>query len=130
MIGENLDPGGPAVVHRALSAWADVILVFPATSSFLSKLALSITDSMALMTCAISESPVILVPSVPARIWRSPSMINNIRLLDESGYWVHQPDEAVIAATRGSETGGPPDISSVFRFVETALKATAEKEEG
>lgn len=112
----------PAVMHRALSAWADLVLVFPATSNFLNKLAHSMTDSMALMTCAVSPSPVVLVPSVPEKIWKAPSMVRNISLLKESGYWVHEPSAAVTAATRTGEFGGPADISSVVRLMSKTLE--------
>ena len=111
----------PAVSHRALAAWSDLVIVLPATANYLSKLAHAMTESIALLVCAVTTSPVILVPSVPQRIWQSAPMQQNVTLLKQAGYWLCEPRAGVTVAQREPEMGGPPDIAHVLRFTSDVL---------
>ena len=72
--------------HIALSRWADVILVEPATANTISKLAKGSSEDLASTVILASNKPIFLVPAMNVRMWEHPSTKENVIKLKKYGF--------------------------------------------
>lgn len=78
--------------HIALSRWADVIIIAPATANTMSKLAQGSSDDLATTVILASNKQVYLVPAMNVRMWEHPSTRQNIDKLKNYGYKIIGPE--------------------------------------
>ena len=78
--------------HIALSRWADVILIAPATANTISKLALGTTDDLASTVVLASNKEIYLAPAMNVRMWEHQSTKQNIKKLKNYGYKLIGPE--------------------------------------
>ena len=78
--------------HIALSRWADVILVEPATANTISKLAKGSSEDLASTVILASNKPIFLVPAMNVRMWEHPSTKENLKILKEFSYKIIGPE--------------------------------------
>ena len=78
--------------HIALSRWADVILIAPATANTISKLAQGTTDDLASTVVLASNKEVYLAPAMNVRMWEHLSTKQNIKKLINFGYKLIGPE--------------------------------------
>ncbi|MFC5924171.1 flavoprotein [Micromonospora vulcania] len=111
------------VPHLALTAWADLVLVLPATANTLAKAALGIADNL-VGTCVLAATaPVVLVPSMNAAMWQRPAVQRNVAQLRADGYGV-VPPVPVLALSTGTLAGrGMPSIEAVLEWTAAHLRA-------
>jgi CheY-like chemotaxis protein len=88
--------------HVDEAAWADVIVVAPATCNSIGKLAAGITDSFPLLVvrAARRATPVIVVPSMNTEMWYDPHFQRSVDLLNETEKY------RVLSPTEGQMLGG------------------------
>ena len=72
--------------HIALSRWADVILIAPATANTISKLAQGTTDDLASTVVLASNKEIYLAPAMNVRMWEHQSTKQNLKKLVSYGY--------------------------------------------
>ena len=72
--------------HIALSRWADVIVVAPATANTLSKLSQGSSEDLASTVILASNKQVFLAPAMNVRMWEHPSTKDNLKTLKSFGY--------------------------------------------
>ena len=72
--------------HIALSRWADVIVVAPATANTLSKLSQGSSEDLASTVILASNKQVFLAPAMNVRMWEHPSTKENFKILKSFGY--------------------------------------------
>lgn len=71
---EYLEAGGDGdEAHIAAAAWADLILVAPATSHTLAALALGLADNFLLTTALAFRGPLLVAPAMHAAMWEQPA---------------------------------------------------------
>ena len=78
--------------HIALSRWADVILIAPATANTISKLAQGTTDDLASTVVLASNKEVYLAPAMNVRMWEHLSTKQNLKKLINFGYKLIGPE--------------------------------------
>jgi len=78
--------------HIALSRWADVILIAPATANTISKLAQGTTDDLASTVVLASDKEIYLAPAMNVRMWEHPSTKQNLKKLINFGYKLIGPE--------------------------------------
>ena len=78
--------------HIALSRWADLILVEPATANTISKLAKGSSEDLASTVILASNKPVFLVPAMNVRMWEHPSTKENLEILKNYSYKIIGPE--------------------------------------
>ena len=78
--------------HIALSRWADLILVEPATANTISKLAKGSSEDLASTVILASNKPIFLVPAMNVRMWEHPSTKENLEILQNYSYKVIGPE--------------------------------------
>ena len=72
--------------HIALSRWADVIIVAPATANTISKLSQGSSKDLASTVILASNKQIYLVPAMNVRMWEHQSTKNNLEILRSYGY--------------------------------------------
>ena len=72
--------------HIALSRWADVIIVSPATANTISKLSQGSSNDLASTVILASNKQVFLAPAMNVRMWEHKSTKDNLEILKSYGY--------------------------------------------
>ncbi len=72
--------------HIALSRWADVIVVAPATANTISKFCQGSSEDLASTVILASNKQVFLAPAMNVRMWEHQSTKDNIKILKSYGY--------------------------------------------
>ncbi len=78
--------------HIALSRWADLILIEPATANTISKLANGSSEDLASTVILASNKPIFLVPAMNVRMWEHPSTKENLKKLKSYSYKIIGPE--------------------------------------
>ena len=78
--------------HIALSRWADVVLIAPATANTISKLAQGTTDDLASTVVLASDKNIYLAPAMNVRMWEHQSTKQNLEKLKNFGYRIIGPE--------------------------------------
>ncbi len=104
--------------HISLTERADLMLVAPATSNMIAKVACGLTDDLvSLMICA-SACPVVFAPAMNNRMWENAVTKENVAKLQRLGYGFIGPDEGWLACRNvGAGRMSEPPV-----FVETVIK--------
>jgi phosphopantothenoylcysteine decarboxylase/phosphopantothenate--cysteine ligase len=83
--------------HIGLTERADLMLVAPATTNIIAKVACGITDDLvSLMICA-AACPVVFAPAMNTRMWEHPIAQENFAKLSACGYRFIGPEEGWLA---------------------------------
>ena len=77
--------------HIALSRWADVILVAPATANTISKLSQGSSEDLASTVILASNKQIFLTPAMNVRMWEHKSTKDNLKKLKKFGYKIIGP---------------------------------------
>ncbi len=72
--------------HIALSRWADVIIISPATANTISKLSHGSSEDLASTVVLASNKQIFLVPAMNVRMWEHKSTKENLEKLKSYGY--------------------------------------------
>ena len=111
--------------HIALSRWADVIIVAPATANTISKLAYGNAEDLASTVILASNKQVYLAPAMNVRMWEHKSTKNNLKNLISYGYKVIGPITGDMACGEYGEgkMSEPIEIfNEIQNFLETGKK--------
>ncbi len=92
-----LSPQGGLIPHTDLAAWAEGIVVAPATASFLSKLARGEPSDLLTAIVMATRAPVLLAPAMNTNMWEHPATRENLARLREFGYRVVEPASGELA---------------------------------
>jgi len=107
------------VKHIALAKSADLVVVAPATASFLAKMTSGIADDLLTTTVLAATCPVIVAPAMHTEMWENKATVSNIQTLELRGISVVWP--AVGRLT--GEDSGPGRLAEPQEIFETALAA-------
>ena len=104
--------------HVALSRWADLILVEPATANTISKLAKGSSEDLASTVILASNKPIFLVPAMNVRMWEHPSLKENLEILKTYSYKIIGPEIGEMACGEYGEgkMTEPEDIVSKIDY--------------
>ncbi|HEY8665738.1 MAG TPA: flavoprotein [Tepidisphaeraceae bacterium] len=83
--------------HIALTERADLMLVAPATSNIIAKVACGICDDLVSLMIAAAACPVVFAPAMNNRMWEHPVAQENVTKLKTIGYRFIGPDEGWLA---------------------------------
>ena len=83
--------------HIALSRWADLVLVLPATANFMSKLSKGAADDLASTIILASNKDIFLVPAMNVRMWLHKATQKNLNNLFDYGYKFIGPENGEMA---------------------------------
>ena len=91
-----------SVKHVALGQEADLVIVAPASASFLARFAAGIADDLLGNTLLVTKAPVVLAPAMHSEMWLHPATQQNVRALTERGVQILEP---AVGRLTGDDTG-------------------------
>ncbi|MGW8204340.1 bifunctional phosphopantothenoylcysteine decarboxylase/phosphopantothenate synthase [Sphingomonas bisphenolicum] len=83
--------------HIQLSRQADLVVVAPATTNILAKMANGIADDLATTLLLATDKPVLAVPAMNVRMWHHKATQRNLERLHADGVHVMTPDDGAMA---------------------------------
>ena len=90
------------VKHIAISKSAELVVVAPATASFIAKLAAGIADDLLTTTVLAATCPVVVAPAMHTEMWENQATQANISLLRSRGVNIVWPE---VGRLTGEDTG-------------------------
>lgn len=107
--------------HTNLARWADAIVIAPATTATIARLATGLsTDALSATVMAAWGTPVVIAPAMHTEMWDLPATQRNIATLGEDGYSIVGPDVGALAG--GDEgLGRMADPDQIVIAVERVL---------
>ena len=123
------DPRVPdSMGHIELSRDRDLIVVAPATTDFLAKVANGLGDDLLSTLCLARRAPLMLAPAMNVEMWQNAATRRNVELLRADGVVILGPVEGEHADREGG-MGRMLEPEGIFAAVAAALgpKALAKK---
>lgn len=77
--------------HIALSRWADLVLVCPASANLLARMAAGLADDLASTLLLATDAPVMAVPAMNVRMWEHAATQDNVATLQQRGVHIVSP---------------------------------------
>jgi SAM-dependent methyltransferase len=117
------------VPHVALARWAELVIVYPASGSTLSRIARGEFSDLVSAIALTTRAPVVLAPSMNIDMLESAAVQRNLDQLRADGFTIVHgvPSQEVADApsTRASIGGSAPPASEVAALVDALRKAGA-----
>ena len=107
------------VKHIALAKSADLVVVAPATASFLAKMTSGIADDLLTTTVLAATCPVIVAPAMHTEMWENKATVSNIETLRLRGITIVWP---AVGRLTGEDTGAGR-LAEPEEIFETAMAA-------
>ena len=106
--------------HIALSRWADVVIVAPATANTISKLSQGSSEDLASTVLLASNKQIFLAPAMNVRMWEHNSTKDNLKTLKKYGYKFIGPTIGDMACGEYGE-GKMSDPSIIYNEIKNFL---------
>lgn len=84
--------------HVSLGMWADAMLIAPATTSTIGKMANGIADNMLITTYLSMKAPVFVAPAMDLDMFAHPSTQKNLETLRSYGNYIIEPASGELAS--------------------------------
>jgi phosphopantothenoylcysteine decarboxylase/phosphopantothenate--cysteine ligase len=91
-----------SVKHIALAQEADLIVVAPATASFLARYASGVADDLLLNVLLATKARVVIAPAMHTEMWIHPATVANVQLLRARGVVIIEP---AVGRLTGEDSG-------------------------
>lgn len=113
------------VPHISLAKESDLIVIAPATADLMAKLASGRADDLLTNIVLASTSPKILVPAMHPEMWSNDATVENVKILQQRGFYVVEPEEGRMT---GSDfgIGRYPDTVKIIGAVKNTIIQTAD----
>ncbi len=108
------------VRHVELGQQANLILIAPATASFLARFAAGIADDLMLNAVLASNAPVIVCPAMHTEMWLNPATQANVATLVSRGVRVMEPASGRLTGD-DSGPGRLPEVAEIIEFAIAGL---------
>ena len=83
--------------HIELARWAEMVLIAPATASFIARLAHGHADDLLTTLCLATQAPIAVAPAMNWAMWDNAATQDNVRRLRERGVRLLGPAEGQLA---------------------------------
>ena len=107
------------VKHIEIAKSADLVIVAPATASFIARTAAGIADDLLGNVMLATNAPVVIAPAMHTEMWLNSATVNNIQTLRERGITVIEPASGRLTG----EDSGVGRLPEPEEIVEQALRA-------
>ncbi|MGH9128701.1 MAG: bifunctional phosphopantothenoylcysteine decarboxylase/phosphopantothenate--cysteine ligase CoaBC [Acidimicrobiales bacterium] len=89
--------GPEGIAHTALARSADLVVVAPATASFLARFAAGLADDLLGATLLATRAPVLLAPAMHTEMWEHLATLHNVEVLRGRGVHLVGPGAGNLA---------------------------------
>ena len=103
------------VRHVELGQSADLVIVAPATASFIGRLAGGIADDLLLNAIMASSAPVVICPAMHTEMWTNAATQENVSKLEARDIRVMQPASGRLTGS-DSGVGRLPEVEDIISF--------------
>jgi phosphopantothenoylcysteine decarboxylase/phosphopantothenate--cysteine ligase len=104
------------VRHVELGAQADLIVIAPATASFMARLAAGIADDLLMNAILASNAPVVICPAMHTEMWLNPATQQNVETLNSRGIKIMPPASGRLTG-KDSGAGRLPETKDIVEFI-------------
>ena len=111
------DTEAGAIEHIAVAQAIDALLVVPATANTMARLAHGLADDFTSAVYLATTAPTVIAPAMNVNMWQHPATQANLRLLQDRGVHVIEPEAGYLACGMT----GSGRLASVERIVEATL---------
>lgn len=108
------------VKHIALAQEADLVIVAPATASFLARFSAGIADDLLGNVLLATNAPVVVAPAMHTEMWQHPATIQNVQTLQSRGVHILEPASGRLTGA-DSGPGRLPEPETIVEFALGAL---------
>jgi 3-polyprenyl-4-hydroxybenzoate decarboxylase/SAM-dependent methyltransferase len=117
------------VPHVSLAEWAEIVVVYPASATTLSRIATGDCSDLVAAIVAATRAPVVVVPSMNDAMYESPAVQANLAVLRDHGRHVVHPAFGIEVAhrphARPQLLGPAPPAAAVLEIVHHLLREVA-----
>ncbi|MEN9965834.1 MAG: hypothetical protein RJA60_831 [Actinomycetota bacterium] len=110
-----------SVKHVELGQSADLVIVAPATASFLARMASGLADDLLMNTLLATKAPILVAPAMHTEMWQNLATMANVALLRSRGIEVLDP---AVGRLTGADSG-PGRLPEPEEIVSAALRLAA-----
>ena len=110
-----------SVKHVELGQSADLVIVAPATASFLARMASGLADDLLMNTLLATKAPILVAPAMHTEMWQNAATVANVATLRGRGIEVLDP---AVGRLTGSDSG-PGRLPEPDEIVAAALALVA-----
>ncbi|MFD2169561.1 flavoprotein [Tumebacillus lipolyticus] len=112
------------IPHIHLTAWADLMVIIPASANIIGKVANGIADDLLSTAAMAAKCPVIFCPNMNEHMLNRPAMQRNLKQLKEDGYLIVEPgeEEAIQLSTGQKVQGAMPSAGQFIPRLEETLR--------
>ena len=96
-VERDLFDGSSPSPHTDLAAWAELIVVAPATTNLVGRLANGLADDLLTNTLLAARCRVVVAPAMHTEMWDHPATQRNVSVLRADGHEVVGPDSGELA---------------------------------
>jgi phosphopantothenoylcysteine decarboxylase/phosphopantothenate--cysteine ligase len=109
-----------SVKHVSLGQEADLVIVAPASASFLARYAAGIADDLLGNTLLVTKAPVVLAPAMHTEMWLHSATQKNIQTLADRGVQILEP---AVGRLTGDDSGigRLPEPEDIVEFALTKI---------
>ena len=102
--------------HVELALWADVVVIAPATSNTLAKMATGLCDNLLMAVYLSAKSPVFVAPAMDLDMAEHPSLLRNVQTLTSDGVHIipYNTGELASGLTGPGRMAEPEEIVHVL----------------
>ena len=118
---------GLVVPHVELAAWAEVLLVMPATANTIGQVAHGLAPDLLTTTVLAATCPVVMAPSTNEAMWSAPAVRRNAATLIDDGVHLVEPVTGLSVAAGSLGAGALAPLPDVLAVVSTALDGVARR---
>jgi phosphopantothenoylcysteine decarboxylase/phosphopantothenate--cysteine ligase len=110
-----------SVKHVELGQSADLVIVAPATASFLARMASGLADDLLMNTLLATKAPILVAPAMHTEMWQNAATKANVATIRSRGIEVLEP---AIGRLTGADSG-PGRLPEPDEIVAAALSLSA-----
>lgn len=88
---------GGGMGHIELARWSDVVLIAPASSNFIARLAHGLADDLLSTLCLATTAKVVVAPAMNQQMWMNIATQENIKTLKRRGIKIFGPADGIQA---------------------------------
>ncbi len=103
--------------HTELGRWAEAVVVAPATTATIARLAMGLSEDPVSATVVATRAPILVAPAMHTEMWEYPATRRNIEILIDSGFQIVGPGEGELAGG-DSGTGRMVEPDEIVRELE------------
>lgn len=113
-----------SVKHVELGQSADLVIVAPATASFLARMASGLADDLLMNTLMATKAPILVAPAMHTEMWQNAATVANVDTLRARGIEVLDP---AVGRLTGADSG-PGRLPEPEEIVAAALALASPKD--